>query len=361
MRRRRRHHLLNIVTMAICAVVADCDTWQDIGIFVQKRQDWFKRFLSLPEGVPSHDTFERVFSRLDPAAFGACFQSWVEAVSELVGLPHIAIDGKTLRRSFNRAAGLGPLHTVCAWAVKQHLTLAQVAVDGKSNEITAIPRLLELLDVHGALVTIDAMGCQKEIAAKIVGGGGDYLLTVKDNQPNLLEDIRTTVEQALDGTIPAEQVDHYATQECGHGRDEERSYTVIHNVEGIRERQSWSKLTAVGICYSERTVNGKSSSEARFFIGSRRMNAKHYGDALRSHWGIENSLHWKLDITFDEDSSRVQNRNAAENFAWLRRMAVSLLKRNPTKLSTRSKRKAAAWDPDFLEEIVAAGPKLGKG
>jgi predicted transposase YbfD/YdcC len=358
--RRRRHELLNIVVMAICAVIADCDNWKDIGIFVKKRREWFERFLDLPNGVPSHDTIERVFSRLVPAAFGACFQSWIQALTDKLGLKHIAIDGKTLRRSFNRAADLGPLHLVSAWATQQHLTLGQVAVDKKSNEITAIPKLLELLDLNGALVTIDAMGCQKEIVAKIVAGGGDYVLTVKENQEHLLADIQATISKALDGALPVEQVDKHFTEERGHGREEKRSYVVVQCVETIRDRALWAKLTSVGMCFSERTVNGRTSSEVRYFIGSRRMPAKRYGAALRNHWGVENGLHWQLDMTFDEDASRIQERNAAQNFAWLRRMALSLLKQDSTKLSVRSKRKVAALDPDFLEEIVCGTNKLGK-
>jgi predicted transposase YbfD/YdcC len=360
-RRRRRHGLLDIIVMAICAVIGDCDNWEDIGVFASKRQDWFRRFLALPNGVPSHDTFARVFSRLDPRAFGACFRSWIQAVSAAAGLPHIAIDGKTLRRSFARAAGLGPLHLVSAWATEQHLTLGQVAVDGKSNEITAIPKLLELLDLHGALVTIDAMGCQKEIAAKVVAGGGDYVLTVKDNQGHLLEDIQATVGQALDGALPIEQVSQHTTKGRGHGREEVRSYVVVYRVGGIRDRSLWPKLTAVGMCVSERTVDGQTSTEVRYFIGSRRMSAKRYGEVLRNHWCIENCLHWQLDMTFDEDASRIQQRNAAENFAWLRRMALSLLKQHPDQSSVRSKRKAAALDPAFLEEIARGTTKLGNG
>jgi predicted transposase YbfD/YdcC len=359
LRRRRRHELLDIIVIALCAVIGDCDTWEDIGVFAKKREDWFRRFLALPNGVPSTDTFSRVFSRLDPDVFGACFQNWVCALSAAVGLPHIAIDGKTLRRSHDRAAGLGPLHLVSAWATDQHLTLGQVAVDGKSNEITAIPRLLDLLDLHGALVTIDAMGCQKEIAARVVAGGGDYLLTVKENQEHLLDDIRATVERALDGQLPSGQVDEYATTERGHGRQEERSYLVIHNAEGIRDRPLWCKLTTVGMACSERTVNGKTSTEVRYFIGSRRLSAKRYGNALRNHWSIENNLHWQLDMTFDEDASRIQQRNAAHNFAWLRRIAISLLKQHASKMSLRGQRKAAAMDTAFLEEIACGTTKLG--
>lgn len=360
-RRRCRHLLLDIIVIAMCAVIADCNTWPEIAVFARRRQTWFQQFLSLPHGIPSQDTFERVFDRLEPRAFAACFQDWVLALSAALGLPHIAIDGKTLRRSFDRSAGLGPLHLVSAWATGQHLTLGQVAVDSKSNEITAIPKLLELLDLHGALVTIDALGCQKEIARHIVEGGGSYVLTVKENQEHLCEDIQATVEQALDGLLPEGSVDQYTTQESGHGRHEERTYVVVRHVEGIRDRTLWARLTTVGMCCSERTVQGKTSTEVRYFIGSRRMGARRYGQVLRDHWRIENSLHWQLDVVFDEDGSRVQKRNGAENLALLRRMAVSLLKRHPSKQSLTCKRKEAILDTDFLEEILAGSHKVGKG
>ncbi len=357
---RTRHLLVDIIVMAICGVIANCDGWRDIALFARKRQAWFKRFLKLPDGVPAHDTFERVFNRLNPKAFQACFAAWVAEISELVGLRHIAIDGKSLRHSYHRGAGLGMLHAVSAWATEQHLILGQVMTDAKSNEITAIPKLLELLDLHGALVTIDAMGCQKAIAKQIVQQGGDYVLNVKENQPHLLEDIQATVEKALDGQLPAGDVEEYTKKESGHGREEERSYVVIHNVEGIGERDQWANLTTVGICRSERTVNGQISEEVRYFIGSRRMSARRYGKVLRGHWGIENNLHWQLDVTFGEDRSGIYQRNAGENFAALRRMALSLVKRHPSKESIGRKRKAAALDGDFLAEILTGSNKEGE-
>jgi predicted transposase YbfD/YdcC len=226
-------------------------------------------------------------------------------------------------------------------------------VDKKSNEITAIPELLELLDLHGALETIDAIGCQKEIAKKIVAAGGDYVLAVQGNQGHLLADIQATVEQALDGDLDAGVVGEYTTREQGHGRQEERSYIIIHDVEGLRDRQAWPDATTVGRCLCERTVAGEVSSEVHSFIGSRRMGARTYAQVLRRHWGIENHLHWQLDISVGEDQSRIQERHAAENFGLLRKMALSLLKRNPSKKSIARKRKAAALDTGFLEEILA--------
>ena len=355
---RSQHLLMDILVLAICGVIANCDDWSDIVLFAQKRLSWFKRFLKLPEGVPSHDTFERVFAKLDPRAFERCCLGWLRAVADLVGLGHIAIDGKTLCGS--AGSKWGPLHLVSAWATQANVTLGQVAVDGKSNEITAIPTLLELLDLHGALVSIDAMGCQKEIAKKIVAGGGDYVLAVKGNQERLLEDVQATVGRALEGDLPENVVLQHTTTDKGHGRQETRSYVVVHHVEGIRDRHAWPGLTTVGMCGSERTIDGQTTTEVRYFIGSRKMGVRQYAKVLRGHWRIENSLHWHLDLSFAEDDNRVQQRNAAENLALLRKMALSLLKQNPRKDSIARKRKAAALDSGFLAEIVAGGTKLEK-
>jgi len=347
---RRLHRLQDILVIALCAVIAGAQDWQQIVTFGRKRRDWLSGFLELPNGIPSHDTFERVFDRLKPQAFQACFRDWVQAISAALRIKHIAIDGKTLRGS--GSAKLGPLHLVSAWATAQHLSLGQVAVNAKSNEITAIPLLLELLDLNGALVTIDAMGCQKAIAQKIVDRGGHYALTVKDNQEHLLEDIQDALLKAFDSDFAGVDHDEYETRACGHGREEYRSYTVLHSTQGIRHAEAWAGLTTVGLCYSERTVKGKTTTECRFFIGDKKASAKYYARGLRHHWGIENNLHWQLDVSFAEDDNRVQKRNAAENLALLRRLTLSLLKAHPCKDSIAKKRFAAALDPSFLEEIL---------
>ncbi len=355
---RSQHLLADIIVLAICGVIANCDDWEDIVLFAQQRLTWFKRFLKLPGGVPSHDTFARVFARLDPRAFERCCLQWLRAVANLVGVGHIAIDGKTLCGSAN--AALAPLHLVSAWATQANLTLGQVAVDGKSNEITAIPKLLELLDLHGALVTIDAIGCQREIAKQIVAGGGDYVLAVKGNQEHLLEDVQATVMLALDGELPKSVVRQHSTTEHGHGRHESRSYVVVHDVHGIRDRKAWPELKTVGMCCSERTRNGETTTEVRYFIGSRKMSVRQYARALRGHWRIENNLHWQLDISFREDDSRIQERHAAANLALMRKMALCLLKQHPRKDSIARKRKAAVLDLGFFEETLAGAAKLEK-
>jgi len=355
---RTRHLLVDIVVLAICGVIGNCDDWPDIVLFAQKRLAWFKRFLKLPAGVPSHDTFERVFAALDPRAFECCCLAWLRDVSQVVGAGHIAIDGKTLRGS--AGSPLGALHLVSAWATQAQLTLGHVAVDGKSNEITAIPKLLELLDLQGALVTIDAIGCQKAIAKQVVAGGGDYLLIVKGNQERLRDDIQETVTAALDGDLPAGTVRQFTTTERDHGRQEERSCVMVQHLAGIRDRKLWPGLTTVGMCCRERTVNGQTSTDVCYFIGSRRMGARRYAQALRRHWGIENNLHWQLDVSFSEDASRIENRHGAANFALFRKMALSLLKQHPHKDSIARKRKRAALDTVFLGEVLAGANNMEK-
>lgn len=351
-RRAPRHLLVDIIGIAICAVISGANDWQQIATFAQQRQDWLRRFFKLPEGIPCHDTFERVFDRLDPHAFAKAFSRWMQALAEAVGLRHVAIDGKTLRRSGSPTRDLGPLHVVSAWATANSLALGQVAVDGKSKEITAIPELLDLLELRGAFVTIDAMGCQKAIAKKIIDRGGHYLLTVKENQEHLLADIQQSFVDGCDQDFAGMKHDTYETKESGHGRQEHRCYTVLHYTGGIRQHKEWAGLTTIGICYSQRTVGDKVSEETRYFIGSKVASARSYGKALRNHWGIENGLHWQLDVTFREDSNREQGRNAAANLALVRKLALTLLKKHPAKESIACKRLHAALDVDFLEAVV---------
>jgi predicted transposase YbfD/YdcC len=352
---RTKHLLIDLLVMALCGVIANCDDWPDIALFARQRESWFRRFLRLPGGIPAHDTFERVFAALNPLALQACCLAWLRAVAGVAGLEHIAIDGKSLRGS---AGGtLGALHLVSAWATKAHVSLGQVAVEGRGNEITAIPKLLELLDLGGALVTIDAIGCQKGIAKKIVDRGGDYVLVVKANQESLLQDIQQTVGQALDGELPAGRVRQCTLRERGHGRSEERHCVIVEGLRGIGERAAWPHLRVVGMCYRERTAHGQTTAEVCYFIGSRRMAARRYAAALRNHWRIENNLHWQLDVSFHEDASRVENRHGAANLALFRKLALSLLKQNPREESIARKRKAAAVDPGYLAEIITGATK----
>jgi predicted transposase YbfD/YdcC len=352
--RTRLHDLLDIVVIALCAVICGADGWEDIAKYGRSKQDWLRTFLRLPHGIPSHDTFRRVFCLLDPGAFHECFQRWIDALSAGLGLKRIAIDGKTMRRSFDRASGKAALHLVSAWATEQRLVLGQVAVDTKSNEITAIPKLLELLDVSGALVSIDAMGCQKEIAAKIRAGGGDYVLSVKDNQPHLMEDIRRCFEKGLDTGFAGMDYSYHEESYRGHGREETHLVHTIQNPEGIRDQALWPDLKTITIVFSARQERGKEKTEElRFYIGSRAAKAKTYTHAIRSHWGIENGLHWVLDVGFDEDQCRMRTDHSPENMALLRRLALCLLKRHGRKGSIRGKRLQSGWNDEFLLEILS--------
>jgi predicted transposase YbfD/YdcC len=355
--RHKRHLLLDIIAITLCATICGANDWQEIEIFAKSRHDWLKRFLRLPNGIPSHDTLERVFDRLNPIVFQACFRDWMQALSETLGLSQIAIDGKTLRGS--GVGGRQALHIISAWATANSLSLGQLAVDEKSNEIPAITKLLELLNVHDALVTIDAMGCQKEIAAKIVELGGDYVLPVKDNQPTLLADIQACFAKAAEKDFANVQHDTYQTEERGHGRAELRHYQIITDPE-FASKPEWEGLRVIGMFSSECVRDGKLHSETRYFIGSRKAKAKVYGQALRNHWSIENTLHWQLDVTFDEDQNRVSKRQGADNLAVIRRVALSLLKQHPEKRSIACKRLKAALDPQFLEEVLHGEACSGK-
>jgi predicted transposase YbfD/YdcC len=266
--RRKRHLLLDIVAIALCAVIAGANNWQQIEQFAHTRRDWLKTFLSLPNGIPSHDTLERLFARLSPAAFQRCLLGWLAALAKELGVKHFALDGKVLRNSGSKARDLGPLHLVSVWATEVHLSLGQVAVDEDSNEITAIPRLLELLDLKGALVTIDAIGCQTEIAEQIITGKGDYVLVVKGNQEHLQADILATLEHAEETNYQGVNYSIFQQQEHGHGRHEYRSYLVFYDLDKIRDREKWAGLKVVGVCYRESREGETTSEELRCFIGS---------------------------------------------------------------------------------------------
>jgi predicted transposase YbfD/YdcC len=351
-KKRTKHRLLDIVAITLCGVIAGCKDWQKIGIWAKQHHVWLKTFLTLPGGIPSHDVLERTFARLHPATFQRCFSQWMTALHKALGLQPIAIDGKTLCGSGQPSTGLQSLHLVSAWVSANQLTLGQVAVDSKSNEITAIPELLKLLELKGALVTIDAIGCQKKIVEQIVQGGGDYLITVKENQGRLLEDIQQKFAAYFEECVAGKNVDCYGTENQGHGRYERRRYTILDNLEGIRDKDAWAGLRVVGMCYHERVVNGETSHEVRYFIGSKQANARCYGEAFRGHWGIENPLHWRLDVVFGEDANRVRGRMAAENLAWLRRVAITLLKQHPSKGSLANKSFQALIDPKFLQQTL---------
>jgi predicted transposase YbfD/YdcC len=352
--RTKLHGLLDIVTIAICAVVAGADSWDHIEQFARAKHAWLKSFLSLPNGVPSHDTIARVFARLDPDQFQRCFLGWIGALQEATDRRVIAIDGKTLRRSFDRAKGKSALHLVHAWATANHLLLGQVAVDEKSNEITAIPELLKVLELSGAIVTIDAMGCQKEIARTIRDEGADYLLALKANHEHLYEQVKAFWEEAYRRGFKGYEVMSYHRQwNEGHGRFEARRCWATSDLSWLVGRGEWEGLRSVVFVESERFVGESLAVEERYYLSSLPADAELLNEAARSHWAVENSLHWVLDVTFHEDASRIRKENAPENFGLLRRLALCLLKRDrSSKGSIKGKRLRASWDEDYLLQVL---------
>ena len=357
--RSRLHPLTSVLVLSLCAVVCGADSFVAIEHFGRAREAWLKTFLDLPNGIPSHDTIGRIFALLDPKALEEAFRRWTAAIATLTKGEVVAIDGKTLRRSFQTADRTAFVHMVSAWAAGNRMVLGQIKTDDKSNEITAIPRLLELLRIEGCLVTIDAMGCQKEIASKIVDRGADYMLGVKDNQPTLSATISGIFEEALrDRDFPT-SANHHTTTEKAHGRtDVRRCWTMDIDPECGASFDEWTKVKSIVLVERERTVGGKTSIERSHYITSRpRISAKAALAATRAHWGIENQLHWVLDVAFREDDCRVRAGHAAENFAVIRHIAVNLLKTVPggldgKKLGVKNKRLLAGWHDGYLLRVL---------
>lgn len=352
--RTKLHPLLDIIAIALLGVICGADSWTEIEAFGWAKEAWLRQFLALPHGIPSHDTFGRVFAALDPHQFERSFARWVAALEERTEGRVIALDGKTLRRSHDRRAGKPPLHLVSAWAGANRLVLAQVAVDAKSNEITALPSLLEALDLKHTTVTIDAMGCQTDLAARIVAGGGDYVLALKANQGDLHRGVQDAFALAAADEYRGVAHDWAETVEKGHGRIETRRVTTISEpgwLAHLNPDGAWVGLRSVVQVSSRRDLQGQVSEEQRYYISSLAGAAQSLGAAVRTHWGIENSQHWVLDMAFREDESRVQR--AAQNLAVLRRLALNLLRQDrSTKIGVKGKRLKAGWDEAYLLRVL---------
>jgi predicted transposase YbfD/YdcC len=347
--------LVDVVVIAICAMVSGSDGPTAIHRWAANRLDWLEGFLPLANGIPSRDCIRRLLMALKPEAFQRCFQDWVtQAVQRDEGGPArlIAIDGKTCRRSHDAASGLGALHIVSAWASEEGIALGQVATEEKSNEITAIPLLLKRIELNDSLITIDAMGCQKETARDVVAGGGDFVIAVKDNQPKLREAIAAYFEEYLERDLEDLRYRHHETTDRGHGRLDERSYYLTRIPPDFAAKKEWPWVKAIGFSVRvSRDADGKETDEVRYYILSRYLSGKRFGEAVRGHWGIE-SMHWVLDVTFREDDSRTRERTLGNNLSWLRRFAVTLLKRHPIKDSLRGKMIRCMMNTEFLAEVL---------
>jgi predicted transposase YbfD/YdcC len=357
----QRHPLVSVVVIALLAVLAGAAGPTAIARWAALKEEFLLQVLDLPNGVPRKDVFRRVLRVLKPAAFQACFAGWLqslrsEAVAETgVEQPVLAVDGKTARRSHDRNQGLGALHSVSVWAGEYGLSLGQVACAEKSNEITAIPELLRLVDIKGAIITIDAMGTQKAIAAQIIEGEADYLLALKGNQETLHQAVIGYIDEQLEGDL-AEAQEHVTTEK-GHGREETRTYLQLPAPEGLPGFMRWKGLKSIGLATSCCLRDGKETVEVRYYISSLEVDVKQFARAVRGHWSIENGCHWVLDMTFREDESRIREPHLRQNFAWLNRFALSLLKQHPGRQSLVMKRRSCGWSDDFLMEVVTGSTR----
>jgi predicted transposase YbfD/YdcC len=357
MNRTKRHVLTDILFVTICAVISGADSWTEVQLYGNSKLAWLRRFVPLVNGIPSHDTFGRVFARLDPVQLENCFLQWMSALAEATEGRLVAIDGKTLRQSFDKANGKAAIHMVSAWCEANHLVLGQVATAEKSNEITAIPQLLDMLDIRNAVVTTDAMGCQKAIAEKIVKGQGHYLLQVKENQPTLHARIKETFDELTGRGIPCVACQEYEETNTGHGRIETRRIWTTDWTDWYQDRAAWAGLKSFVCVESVRRIGDHCSTERRYFISDLDgRDPKAMLGYARGHWGIENKLHWSLDMTFREDTLRNRIGHSAENLSRIRRLALNLLRRDKTcKVGAKGKRLKAAIDADYLLQVLCQG------
>jgi predicted transposase YbfD/YdcC len=348
-----KHKLIDVIVITLCAVLAGADEWTEIADFGRIREQWFRSFLELPAGTPSHDTFGRVFSMIRPEEFEKCFLNWVRAAFRNIAPQVIAIDGKTLRHSYDRSSNKAAIHMVSAWATENRLVLGQVKTEEKSNEITAIPELLKVLALKGCVVTIDAMGCQKEIVKQIVDQEADYVISLKGNQGTLHKEVELFLQDAKENGFKDLSYDTYETTDGEHGRIEIRSFTTTAEIDWFEDKSKWAKLSSVGMVESERHIGDKITRETRYYISSLPSDAKLFAQAARGHWGIENGLHWCLDIAFNEDQSRVRIGHAATNLGIVRHFALNLIKQDQTRKSgVKASRKRAGWDESYLHRLL---------
>lgn len=344
--------LNEMLFLCLLAVLAGADSWVEVAKYGEKKLEFLRTFLLFENGTPSHDQLGDVFAALDAEKFQQCFISWVSALTGVDG-DVVALDGKTLRRSYKKAGRKGAIHMISAFSASQRLVLGQMKVAEKSNEITAIPQLLDLLTIKGAIVTIDAMGCQKKIAKKILDKGADYVLSLKGNQSTLRDDVELYFKEQCECNFVDTKFDRHETLEKSHGRIETRIYTVIDDIGWLKKRHDWPGLKSIIMVQSIREFDGRIERETRFYISSLKASAERLAGAIRSHWAVENSLHWVMDMVFRDDECRIRKENAPANFAVIKHIANNLLRASPGSESMRLKRRMAAWDDDFLTKVVA--------
>ncbi len=349
------HNFLDILVIAICGAISGANYWTGIASYGRAKESWLRTFLELPEGIPSHDTFNDIFIKIDPEQFEKCFASWVSSISTLLPGEVVSIDGKTLRGSHDKNDSKKSIHMVSAWSTSNAMVLGQFKTHEKSNEITAIPMLLDMLSIEKSLVTIDAMGCQKKIAENILGKGADYLLAVKENQPSLYEEINRLYFESDEDIFEGTFTKFAEESNKGHGRLETRRCWVCSNITALLlDTSEWAGLTSIVVIESKRTISGKTTIAHRVYISSKKRSAKYFLQATRDHWHVENKLHWTLDVAFREDESRLRKGDGAENFSILRRIALNLLKKEKTeKTGIETKRLRAGWDNDYLMKVLA--------
>jgi len=355
--RTKLHPLLDIITLTICAVICGAEGPADIEQYGQEKYDWLKTFLALPNGIPSHDTIGRVLARLDPKQFQSCFLRWIRDICQLRSGEVVPIDGKTVRHSYDTELGQSAIHMVSAWAATNRLVLGQVKVSAKSNEITAIPELLDVLDIADCIVTIDALGCQKDIAAQIIEKDADYVLALKGNQEHLYDDVKRLFDTLFQQEVAPSTLDYYETTESSHGRVEVRRYWTTSALDTLRTKEHWRGLQTVGLVEAERTLNGETTLEQRYYLVSLPNDARTFGTSVRAHWGIENLVHWVLDVAFREDMSRIRMDHGPENFALIRHIALNLLRQETSyKGSIKTKRLKAGWNNAYLKKVLCGDP-----
>lgn len=348
----RLHRLIDIIAITVCAVICRCETWDEISEFGEMKKTWFQKFLELPNGIPSHDTFRRVFMLLDPKEFNRCFCDWTQSISLQLNGDIIPVDGKAVRGSFDKSLGKRAIHMVSAWSSLNGIVLSQEKVSDKSNEITAIPEVLKSLNIEGAVITLDAMGCQKDIASQIIKQKGNYVMGLKGNHKGVNQRVEEVFKKGLETNFMNMEYDYFQETSHGHGRSEERNYFLLKDVSFFKSSKEWSGLKSVGMVEAIINRDNKVTYERRYYLTSLKGTAERFGECCRTHWQIENNLHWTLDVNFSDDEDRKRTKNSATNFSMIKRAALNILKRDSSKGTMKTKRLRATLSEEYLENLL---------